>query len=84
VFFFIESPSPQARGTYYAADAERRRRTRAQRRRRAAPQARRSHELPAVCYLAVLYECGVPRRRRYAPAALAPAALAPVIPLNPF
>ena len=33
-FFFTESPAPQARETYYAADAERRRRT--------VPQARRS------------------------------------------
>ena len=36
--FITECPSPQARGTYYAADTERRRRTGAQRCRRAAPQ----------------------------------------------
>ena len=44
MFFFTESLSPQARGTYYVADAERCRRTGAQRYRRAAPQARRSHQ----------------------------------------
>ena len=42
--FITECPSPQAGGTYYAADAMRRRRTSAQRRRRAAPQARRSQQ----------------------------------------
>ena len=42
--FITECPSPQARGTYYAADTERRRRTSAQRCRRAAPQARRSQQ----------------------------------------
>ena len=42
--FITECPSPQAGGTYYAADAERRRRTSAQRCRRAAPQARRSQQ----------------------------------------